>query len=123
MKRPGRGGARRRRSASPRPPVALDTRALDAHDSEALRGRPPVTLDVAGRRIDLTAAEAMRLRDAAAVRAGRSSTARDLSLLLDRALHRRHVIALRRSEAHALAQLARHVGLLALVRELEAPAA
>lgn len=101
----------------------LGTAALHSNISEASPGRFPVVVDVAGRRIDLSSGEAMRLRDAAASCAGRSSTARDLSLLLDRGLSRRRVIALHRAEAHTLARIAQEVGLHALVREIEAPAA
>jgi hypothetical protein len=43
--------------------------------------------------------QAVVLRDAAAAHSGRSSAARDLSLLLDRALSGGQVIALRRAEA------------------------
>ena len=86
-------------------------------------GHYPVVLDLGGRRVDLDRDEAVQLRDAAAARAGRSSAARDLSLLLDRALHRRQTLALRRSEAHTLAQLAGQLGLLSLAREITAPAA
>lgn len=81
-----------------------------------------VILDIAGRRVDLDPGEATRLRDAAAARAGRSSAARDLSLLLDRALSGRQVLALRRAEAQTLAQLAAAAGLPALTAEI-APAA
>jgi hypothetical protein len=91
--------------------------------SGATSGHFPVVLDVAGRRIELDPGEAARLRDAAAARAGRSSAARDLSLLLDRALHRRQILALRRAEAHIVAQLANQLGLLALAREITTPAA
>jgi hypothetical protein len=43
--------------------------------------------------------------------------------LLDRALHRRQILALRRAEAHTVAQLANQLGLLALAREITTPAA
>jgi hypothetical protein len=65
----------------------------------------------------------VQLRDAAAACAGRSSAARDLSLLLDRGLHRHQVLALRRAEAQTLAQLASRVGLVALAGEIATPAA
>lgn len=70
-----------------------------------------VTLDIAGRRFDLDPADAARLRDAAAARAGTSSSARDLSLLIDRAMQGRHVLALRRAEAQTLMQLASDIDL------------
>ncbi len=75
-----------------------------APDSTSDRG--PVVLDVAGRRVELTGSEALLLRDAAAAQAGRSSRARDLSLLLERALTGSNVLALSRGELQTLAQLA-----------------
>ncbi len=72
----------------------------------AASGRGPIILDVAGRRVELTRPEALLLRDAAASQAGRSSRARDLSLLLERALAGSHVLALSRGELRTLAQLA-----------------
>jgi hypothetical protein len=83
----------------------------------------PVVIDIGGRRFDLDPTDAARLRDAAAARAGRSSVARDLSLLLDRALHRRRVLALHRSEAHTLLRLAREIDLRTLAREIDGRAA
>lgn len=77
-----------------------------------------VVLDIGGRRVDLGPDETVQLRNAAAARAGSSSAARDLSLVLDHALHRPQVLALRRGEAHTLAQIARQVGLAALVLEI-----
>jgi len=82
-----------------------------------------VTLDIAGRRLDLAPADAARLRDAAAARAGASSVARDLSLLLERALERRRVLALHRSEAHTLAELASEIGLTAIANAIAPRAA
>jgi hypothetical protein len=82
-----------------------------------------VVLDIGGRRVDLGPAEVVQLRNAAAAGAGSSSVARDLSLLLDCGSHRHRVLALRRGEAHTLAQLARQVGLDALGLEITAPAA
>jgi hypothetical protein len=93
------------------------------HESEEMAGERPIVLDVGGRRIKLDAAEAIQLRHAAASCSGRSSTARDLSLLLDRTLHRHPLIALRRTHAHTLAQLAHRVGFPALVSEITAAAA
>ena len=123
VKRPGKGNRRRRGSAPTTLSLVLGSAALHTDISEATPGQRPVVVDVAGRRIDLDPGEAIRLRDAAAACAGRSSTARDLSLLLDRALSRHRVIALHRAEAHTLAQLARQEGLSGLVRAIEAPAA
>lgn len=112
-----------KRRAPTRLSLVLGSAALHTDISEATPGQFPVVLDVAGRRIDLAPDEAIQLRDTAAACAGRSSTARDLSLLLDKALGRPRVIALHRAEAHTLARLARQAGLPALVHEIEAPAA
>lgn len=101
----------------------LGSTALHRHASEGDPGQLPVTLDVGGRRVDLDRDEALRLRDAAAACGGRSSAARDLSLLLDRGLHQPQVLALRRAEAQTLAQLARGIGLVALAGEIATPAA
>jgi hypothetical protein len=101
----------------------LGSAALHTNAPEDSAGQLPVVLDVDGRRVDLDPGEAMQLRDAAAACAGRSSAARDLSLLLDRGLHRRQVLALRRAEAQTLAQLASRVGLLALAGQIATPAA
>jgi hypothetical protein len=102
--------------------AVLGTAALRAGAPEAAPEYFPVVLDIAGRRVELGADEAVRLRDAAAARADTSSAARDLSLLLDRALHHRRMLALRRAEAQVLRQLASDVGLLALAREIAAAA-
>ena len=110
--------------AATRLSVVPGSAALHSEVSAAASGQLPlVVLDIGGRRVDLGPGEARRLRDAAAACAGRSCAARDLSLLLDRALQGRQVLALRRSEAHTLAQLAGQVGLLELAREISAPAA
>jgi hypothetical protein len=93
----------------------------DRGASEATPERGAVVLDIAGRRVDLDPCEAMRLRDVASDRAGRSSAARDLSLLLDRALSRDQVLTLRRAEAHTLGLLARAVGLAEVAGELTSP--
>jgi len=82
--------------------------------------RCAVVLDVGGRRVVLEPGEATRLRDAAAACAGRSSPARDLSLLLDRALSHGRVLALRRAEAHILGRLASDVGLTAIAGAIAA---
>lgn len=123
MKRAGRRSVPRRQSAPVTLSLAPGSATLLADASDATPGQRPIVLDVGGRHIKLDATEAMQLRDAAASRAGKSSVARDLSLLLDRALYRHQVIALRRAEAHTLAQLAHQVGLPALMREITAPAA
>jgi hypothetical protein len=69
-----------------------------------------IRLDVPGRKVELGRAIVQRLRDAAEAQAGRSTPARDLSLLLDRAL-RQGTLALRRSELETLVKLTRSVGL------------
>lgn len=69
-----------------------------------------VRLDLAGAQAELIDKDAVRLRDAAAAAAGRSSAARDLSLLLDHALAGRRV-ALHRGELHTLIEIAANSGL------------
>lgn len=66
----------------------------------------PISLDLPTRRIELEADQVAQLRDAAAARAGRSSAARDLSLLLDRALQQDKPIALRSAEVRTLIHIA-----------------
>jgi hypothetical protein len=112
-----------KRRATVRLSLVLGSAALHTHDSEADPGHGPVILDVGGRRVSVGPEEAIRLRDTAAASAGRSSAARDLSLLLDRGLHRPQVLALRRAEAQTLAQLASRIGLVALAGEIATPAA
>jgi hypothetical protein len=90
------------------------------HDAVSEAAPEPVVVDVGGQRIDLDPADAARLRDAAAALAGTSSVARDVSVLLGQALQRRRVLALHRSEAKALVQLASEIGLNTLVREIAA---
>jgi hypothetical protein len=58
-----------------------------------------VRLDLPTGALELDAHVVERLRDAAAEMAGRSSAARDLSLVLDRALTAGGGVALRRAEA------------------------
>lgn len=94
--------------------------ASAALGAEAASEQSPVFLDIAGRRVGLDPADAARLRDAAAARAGTSSIARDLSILLGHALEQPHVIALRRSEAQTLLRVAAEIGFLALARAIEA---
>jgi hypothetical protein len=99
----------------------LGSAASHVGGSEAASEPCPVVLDIAGRRIEIAPGDATRIRDAAATRAGRSSAARDLSLLLDRALARGQVLALRRAEARTLAQLAGDVGLAMVAVQINAP--
>lgn len=81
-----------------------------------------IALDLPSGIVELRDEDAERLRDAAAAQAGRSSAARDLSLLLDRAL-RRERVALRRSELLTLLAVARDCGELELAERLQAAAA
>ena len=84
--------------------------------------RVPLVLDVSGRRIEVSEEAALRLREAASLEAGRSSVARDLSLLLERALTGGNTLALRRVEAHTLTQLAERLDMGELVARLSAAA-
>lgn len=77
-----------------------------------------MVLDLAGRRVELDRTEALRLRAAAAAQAGSSSVARDLSVLLARAVTHGQVLALRRGEAHTLSRLAFGLGLDELAQRL-----
>ena len=70
-----------------------------------------VVLDVSGRRVEVSIDDAHRLQEAAVSEAGRSSVARDLSLLLERALAGGTTVVLRRGEAHTLARVAEELGL------------
>jgi hypothetical protein len=64
-----------------------------------------ITLDLAGSRMRLPRALAQILRDAAAHRAGSSSSQRDLSLILTRAIETGSLVALQRPEIRALLEL------------------
>ena len=84
-----------------------------------------VTLDVLGQEVTLSEREAEELRAAAEGDAGRSTTRRDLSLLLGRALETGSTIALNRAEARELAALVsdgRFDSNLALLRQALAQA-
>jgi hypothetical protein len=70
-----------------------------------------ISLDLPGGRTELRREDVSVLRDAAATQAGHSSAARDLSLLLDRALERNSSVALRRAELQALIEVAHSVAL------------
>ncbi len=83
-------------------------------------GATRVVLDLAGTHVRLSPGEAVRLRDAAAAEAGRSSRARDLAVLLDRALVLPHTLALRPAERHTLARIAAEAGLDELAPQLAA---
>ena len=79
-----------------------------------------VKLDVIGTLVTLSEREAAGLRDVAAADAGRSTSRRDLSLLLERGLRTRTTVAISRAEARELAELLTRGGFgsdLALLRE------
>jgi hypothetical protein len=64
-----------------------------------------VQLDVIGKLVTLSERAAEALRDVASADAGRSTTRRDLSLLLERGLRTKTTVALSRAEARELADL------------------
>ena len=90
-----------------------------------------VKLDVIGQLVTLSEREAEELRDAAGADAGRSTTRRDLSLLLERGLRTGATVVLSRAEARDLAELmsagrfSTNLALLrqALLQALEDPSA
>jgi hypothetical protein len=77
-----------------------------------------IFLDLPGGRTGLRREDVGVLRDAAAAQAGRSLAARDLSLLLDRALEQGSSVALRRAELQTLIEVARAVALDDVAAEL-----
>lgn len=77
-----------------------------------------IFLDLPGGRTGLRREDVSLLRDAAAAQAGRSLAARDLSLLLDRALAQGSSVALRRAELQTLIEVAREVALDEVAVEL-----
>lgn len=79
-----------------------------------------IVLDLPGGRLTLDAYEVTRLRDTAAAQAGQSSAARDLSLLLDRALQHGKPVALRRAEVQTLTHVAADAQLDELAARLAA---
>jgi hypothetical protein len=78
-----------------------------------------VRLDLPTGALELDEHVVERLRDAAAEMAGRSSAARDLSLVLDRALTAGGGVALRRAEVQTLMEVAKAAGLAELCAQLE----
>jgi predicted O-methyltransferase YrrM len=89
------------------PAVAL---ARSSGEYESLRlvrhaASPLVQLDVIGKLVTLSEREAEALREVAAADAGRSTSRRDLSLLLERGLRTKTTVALSRAEARELADL------------------
>lgn len=96
-------------------PLGAVRRATDAAQAD-------IVLDVSGRRVDVSRADAGRLQEAASSEAGRSSVARDLSLLLERALAGGGALALRHGEANTLSRMAETLGLSDLAARLSATA-
>ena len=80
-----------------------------------------VVFDLATGPVSLSAGEVARLRDAAASRAGHSSAARDLSLLLQLALERVRPVALRRAEVETLVGIAVDADLDGIAAKLTTP--
>lgn len=66
-----------------------------------------VEIDIFGQTVSATPGAVARLRELAAAEAGRSNSARDLSLVLDRALRTGAKVSLQRGEARALLKLLR----------------
>jgi hypothetical protein len=62
-------------------------------------------LDILGRMLTVSPALVGRLRDLAAARAGQSSSQRDLSLVLERAVRTGATVTVQREEARALLEL------------------
>jgi hypothetical protein len=81
-----------------------------------------IVLDVPGGQVELRREDVARLRDTATAQSGRSSAARDLSLLLDRALTGARVV-LRRAEVKALIDTAAAADLPDVADRVEAAAA
>jgi hypothetical protein len=79
-----------------------------------------VFFDLPNGQVSLDADQVAQLRDAAAAQAGRSTAARDLSLLLARALEQVKPVALRRAEVQTLIQIATDAHLDEIVAKLAA---
>jgi hypothetical protein len=65
-----------------------------------------IQLDVLGRAVAASSSAVAQLRDLAAAQAGLSSSQRDLSLVLDRALRTHTTVVRQRGEVRALLKLA-----------------
>jgi hypothetical protein len=78
-----------------------------------------VIFDLPSGQVSLEAREVELLRDAAAAQAGSSTAARDLSLLLDRALSEPRPVALRRAEVQTLIEIASSAGLTEAAERLQ----
>ncbi len=81
-----------------------------------------IALDLPAGAVELRNEDVARLREAAAAQAGRSTAARDLSLLLERALHGGRV-ALRHGELQTLIAVAQQSGQADLAQRLQDPTA
>ena len=78
-----------------------------------------IHLDIPAGRVELARETVAEIRTAGAAQAGRSSAARDLSLILDRALRpERTTVALRRAEVQTLTDVASALGLIEVVNAL-----
>ena len=78
-----------------------------------------VIFDLPSGQVSFEAREVELLRDAAASQAGSSTAARDLSLLLERALHDPRTVAFRRAELHTLVEIAASADLGEIAERLE----
>jgi hypothetical protein len=78
-----------------------------------------VIFDLPSGQVSLEAREVELLRDAAAAQAGSSTAARDLSLLLDRALSEPRPVAFRRAEVQTLIEIAASAGLTEVAERLQ----
>ena len=78
-----------------------------------------VIFDLPNGQVSFEAREVMVLRDAAAAQAGSSTAARDLSLLLDRALVNPRTVAFRRAELQTLIEIAASVELTEIAERLQ----
>jgi hypothetical protein len=79
-----------------------------------------VIFDLPSGQVSLEAIEVELLRDVAAAKAGSSIAARDLSLLLNRALSAPRPVAFRRTEVQTLTEIATDADLIEVVRLLVA---
>ncbi|HEY5100708.1 MAG TPA: hypothetical protein VII54_11695 [Gaiellaceae bacterium] len=96
--------------------------SLGAERRSVVAAEAELVLDVSGRRVEVSCADADRLKEAASREAGRSSVARDLSLLLNRALAGGGTLALRHGEVRTLTRMAESLGMSDLAARLSAAA-
>ena len=78
-----------------------------------------VIFDLPSGQVSLEASEVELLRNAVADKAGSSIAARDLSLLLDRALNEPRPVAFRRAELQTLIEIAASVDLAEVAERLQ----